>query len=118
MRLLASAAGGSPDIVLDVIRLADRGERFLRIRKSGQAGKPGLAALLPASLLLPQASMQGGRLLAYAHIALADGTPVGTSGVAPDRRRSRAQFFRQAAVEAISARHHRLDAAQRRHRRL
>src|SRR3954468_19805562 len=32
--VLASAAGGSPDIVFDVIRLADRRDRFLRIRKS------------------------------------------------------------------------------------
>ena len=91
--LLTSAAGGSPDIVLDVIRLADRGDRFLRIRKSGQAGKPGLAALLPASLLLPQASTQGERLLPYAHIAMSDGTPVGISGVAPDRATQQAQFF-------------------------
>ena len=46
--------------------------------------KPGLAALVPASLLLPQASIQGGRLLPYAQIAMSDGTPVGDSGVAPD----------------------------------
>jgi sensor c-di-GMP phosphodiesterase-like protein len=90
--VLTSAAGGSPDIVLDVIHLADRSERSLRIRKSSQDGKPDLAALLPAGLLLPQASKQGGDLLPYAHIAMSDGTLVETSGIAPDPATQKTHF--------------------------
>ena len=81
--VLTSIATGDPGIVLDVIRFSDRGERFLRIRKSGQPNKPGLAALVPASLLLPRAPTQGGRLPGYARVAMTDGTPIGGSGVTP-----------------------------------
>lgn len=91
--VLTSAVGGEPDIALDVIRLAERGDRVLRIRKSGQAGKPGLAALLPGSLLLPHASTQGRRLLGYARLAMTDGTPVGASGPAPDPKTQDGQFL-------------------------
>ena len=45
--------------------VADRSDRLLRVRKAGQPGKPSLAALVPASLLLPQASTQGGQSLGH-----------------------------------------------------
>ena len=73
-------------------KLPDRGERFLRIRKVGQPDKPGLAALVPASLLLPQTSTQGGRSLGTARIAMSDGTPLGDSGMTPDPATQGAQF--------------------------
>ena len=43
--VLTSTATADSGIMLDVIRLADRGERFLRIRKAGAAGpaRPGRA---------------------------------------------------------------------------
>ena len=63
--VLTSAATANSGIVLDVIRLPDRGERFLRVRKAGQPDKPALAALVPASLLLPQASTQGGAVAGH-----------------------------------------------------
>jgi sensor c-di-GMP phosphodiesterase-like protein len=82
--VLSSTATANADIMLDVVRLSDAGDRFLRVRKVGQGEQPSLAALLPASLLLPQASLQGGRLLGYVRMSMVDGTRVGESGVAAD----------------------------------
>jgi sensor c-di-GMP phosphodiesterase-like protein len=91
MEVLTSVATAMPDIVLEVTKLPARGERFLRIRKIGQPDKPSLAALVPANLLLPQTSAQGGALSAT-HIAMADGTPLGDSGVTPNPATPGAQF--------------------------
>jgi sensor c-di-GMP phosphodiesterase-like protein len=91
--VLTSTATANPDIVLDVMRLPDRDERFLRIRRTGLPNKPTLAAHVPAGLLLPQSAMQGGRLPAYARLAVSDGTTVGDSGVMPDPATQEAQFF-------------------------
>ncbi len=90
--VLASAATSSPGIMLDVLQLPDRGERFIRVRKLGQPNKPSLAALVPASLLLPQAAMLGGRTPGALRMAMADGTPVGDAGVTPDAAAKDKQF--------------------------
>jgi sensor c-di-GMP phosphodiesterase-like protein len=87
--VLTSSATADPSIMLDVVRLA--GERFLRVRKL-QQNKPALAALVPASLLLPRAPSQGGRLAGYARIAMADGTLIGDSGGAAGATTHEAQF--------------------------
>jgi sensor c-di-GMP phosphodiesterase-like protein len=92
LEVLTSAVTAMPDIVLEVTKLPARGERFLRIRKIGQPDKPSLAALVPANLLLPQTSAQGGALSAT-HIAMADGTPLGDSSVTPNPATPGAQFF-------------------------
>jgi sensor c-di-GMP phosphodiesterase-like protein len=75
-------AGSS--VLLDVVKLPGLDERFLRVRSSKQSN---LAVLIAPSLLLPRASMQGGRWLGYARIALADGTAIGETGVAPQPAR-------------------------------
>jgi sensor c-di-GMP phosphodiesterase-like protein len=90
--LLASAPTADPAITMDVVRLAGPGERFLRIRKPGQPNKPGHAALLPASLLLPQSSTQGGRLSGHASMAMPDGTLIGASGVTPNTAGQQTKF--------------------------
>ncbi|MGZ5807729.1 MAG: EAL domain-containing protein [Croceibacterium sp.] len=90
--VLTSAATATPGIVLEVTKLPDRGERFLRIRKIGQSDKPGLAALVPPSLLLPQTSMQGGRSLGTTRIAMGDGTPLEDAGMTPGTAAQEAQF--------------------------
>ena len=92
LEVLTSAATAMPDIVLDVAKLPARGERFLRVRKIGQPDKPALAALVPASLLLPHTAAPGGRLLGATRIAMADGTPLGDSGMTPDPATPAAQF--------------------------
>jgi sensor c-di-GMP phosphodiesterase-like protein len=90
---LLTSATATPGIMLEVTKLPGRNERFLRIRKIGQPDKPALAALVPASLLLPQTSAQGGRSLGATGIAMADGTPLGDSGMTPGSATQEAQFF-------------------------
>jgi sensor c-di-GMP phosphodiesterase-like protein len=82
--VLSTIATPQSDVVLDVVRVTDLGDRFLRVRKIGQGGKPTLAALVPATALLPQATLQGGRPLAYAQLSLANGTVIGNAGVASE----------------------------------
>jgi sensor c-di-GMP phosphodiesterase-like protein len=82
--VVGSSATSQSDIVLDVVRVTVLGDRFLRVRKVGQGGKPTLAALVPATALLPQATLQSGRPLGYARMTLADGTVVGSSGIASE----------------------------------
>ncbi len=82
--ILGSSATAQPDILLDVVRVTILGDRFLRVRKIGQDGRPTIAAMVPAVALLPQALLQSGRMLAYARMTLADGTVIGNSGVASE----------------------------------
>ena len=79
--VLASAATSNPDIMLDVVRIADTDERMLRVRRLMPRGVPGLAALLRTDPLLPRVSPEGGLFSGYARMTLADGTLVGSSGI-------------------------------------
>lgn len=76
---LSSMLTGDPELVLDAVRMADAIEPMLRVRRASQ-GKPGLAAILPANLLLPQVAPDGGPFQGYARIALSDGTVIGAVG--------------------------------------
>jgi sensor c-di-GMP phosphodiesterase-like protein len=92
-----SAAAANPGIMLDVVRLPDQSERFLRVRRDAAPDTSNIAALVPASLLLPQASMQGGQLLGQVRMTLADGTPVGDTGAAHSAAGvEKAQFLKRA----------------------
>ena len=93
--VLTSAAAA--DFFLDVVRLPEGGDRFLRVRKIGQGGKPELGALVPVSALLPQASVRSGGLLGFARMTMTDGTSVGDSGAIPDRTAQEAQSTDTAA---------------------
>jgi sensor c-di-GMP phosphodiesterase-like protein len=78
-----SAAPAGAPAALEVVRLPGLDRRFLRVRSLAAPGKPSLAALVPVSLLLPQAAMQGGPWRGYARLVLSDGTMVGEAGTAP-----------------------------------
>jgi sensor c-di-GMP phosphodiesterase-like protein len=77
-----STVAADSGIMLDVVRLPDQNERFLRVRRDVALDASSIAALVPAGLLLPQASMQGGQQLGHVRMTLADGTPVGDAGAA------------------------------------
>jgi sensor c-di-GMP phosphodiesterase-like protein len=68
-------------VVLDVIQLAERGERLLRVRRVAAADKASLAASLPVSLLLPQVGPEGSPFSGHARMTLPDGTLVGVTGI-------------------------------------
>ncbi len=78
--VIASAATSDPDVMLDVVRPVGGDERLLRVRLLLPQRKPALAALLPASVLLPQVAPDGSPLEGYARLALPDGTQIGVSG--------------------------------------
>ncbi|MBM3529753.1 MAG: EAL domain-containing protein [Alphaproteobacteria bacterium] len=94
---VVSSVRVTPDVGLDVVRIPDHSEHFLRIRKSTRPDKPTLAAIVPASLLLPQPTMRDGRLVGYARLNLPDGTLVGESGMAAGPANAQgSQFLQQA----------------------
>jgi sensor c-di-GMP phosphodiesterase-like protein len=63
------------------------GERMVRLRRQVGAGPNGIAALVPATLFLPQVSTQGGPFSAYARIMTRQGALIGEVG---DRSRGEA----------------------------
>jgi sensor c-di-GMP phosphodiesterase-like protein len=68
---------------LEVFQL-ENGQSMVRLRRKVGAGPNEVAALVPTVLFLPQVSSHGNLFNAYAHIATANGTPIGTIGVRPD----------------------------------
>src|SRR5262245_11125817 len=80
---LASAATSRGDIMLDVVRPSDRYDRMLRIRRLSSPGKPQLAALIPAGLLLPNLSQHAGSPAGYVRMTMPDGTLIGAAGTEP-----------------------------------
>jgi len=65
-------------ILLEVIRLGNRPEPWIRIRRSGPAG--GVAALMPGALFIPQVSGQGRLPKFHAQMLTAGGTLIAESG--------------------------------------
>ena len=66
-QVIVTMATADRDFMLDLVRVVD--ERFLRVRKMGHLDKPAIAALVPAGLLLPQVSINGGPV-SYTHLTL------------------------------------------------
>jgi len=92
-QLMNQRKAGSPgETIIEVIRLVQRDEQLLRVRRVDAHGG-GLAALIPANLLMPLSSSGGGEFSAYVHIATADGTPVAQSGPALADDRQAGDFF-------------------------
>ena len=106
-----------PGIMLDVVRLAgSAASAFCASARSANRTSPALAALVPASLLLPQAPTLGGRLPGYARIAMADGTPVGGRRPSRPTRPQQESCSPTRCDRSNTACRHGLDAAHRRDR--
>jgi sensor c-di-GMP phosphodiesterase-like protein len=67
------------DVFIEVMAIGERRERFVRVRRMSRSGK-GLAALVPAELLLPQVAADGGALRPYSVMLTRDGTVIGETG--------------------------------------
>ena len=72
---------GKAGLSLDVIRLAS-GRNMVRLRR-GIAGGNQLAALMPTTLLLPQATVADGPGTAHVRLVAADGSLIGAAGAMP-----------------------------------
>jgi sensor c-di-GMP phosphodiesterase-like protein len=65
------------DVRLEVVRLGDRPGQIVRIRRPGEGGGTGLAALIPTELLIPQVSTQGGPFGMNSRVTTRNGTVIG-----------------------------------------
>ena len=79
---------GAEGYTLDILQLADS-QRMVRLRHVVGAGPNGIAALVPAVLLLPQVSIDGGPFSAYAQVATRGGILMGSIGERPLGDRAR-----------------------------
>jgi sensor c-di-GMP phosphodiesterase-like protein len=70
-------------VFLDFVRVSEV-ETMLRLRRAVGSDGSQITALVPLPLLLPQASMNGGPLQAFAGIVSSDGVPLGGAGARPD----------------------------------
>ncbi len=70
---------GASGYWFDIIALPG-GERMIRLRRQVDAGRNGIAALVPATLFLPQVSTQGGPFSGYARIMTRQGAVIGELG--------------------------------------
>ena len=73
---------GATGYWFDIVTLAT-GEHMVRLRRQVGAGPNGVAALVPATLFLPQVSTQGGPFSAYARIMTRQGATIGDVGPRP-----------------------------------
>jgi sensor c-di-GMP phosphodiesterase-like protein len=87
--IFTEALAGAGDQSLDILRLPNA-ENMVRLRRKLGTGGRQVAALIPASLLLPQATVAGGRGNAFVKLVAPGGILVGVTGVRP--LRSEPQF--------------------------
>jgi sensor c-di-GMP phosphodiesterase-like protein len=79
----AHAVDPHPGILLEVLRLGERAEHVVRIRRVAADG-PGLGVLIPADLFVPILSSTGGPFSASARVATANGTVIAERRPAAD----------------------------------
>jgi sensor c-di-GMP phosphodiesterase-like protein len=77
------AVPSRPGVFLDFVRVGEV-ETMVRLRRTAGSGPAQLAALVPLTLLLPQAATDGGPLRAFAGILTKSGSSLGGSGTRPD----------------------------------
>ncbi|HKG00753.1 MAG TPA: EAL domain-containing protein [Xanthobacteraceae bacterium] len=78
-----NVARSAANMFVEVLTIGERRERMVRIRHMHREGGNGLAALIPAELMLAQVSSDGGSLRPHALMAARDGTLIGETGVKP-----------------------------------
>ena len=69
-------------LALDIVRRAN-GETMVRVRRKAGAGSNQVAALVPASLLLPQATLANGSAGPYVKLMAGDGSLIEAAGAPP-----------------------------------
>ncbi len=80
--LATQAVPSKPGVFVDFIRVGEL-ETMLRLRRRTGTDGTQIAAVVPMPLLLPQASMEGGPLRAFAGMVTRDGVSLGGTGVRP-----------------------------------
>ena len=105
LRLVSSfALPGKAGLSLDIMR-APGGETMIRLRRKVGAGVNEIAALMPAKLLMPQASVAGAAASAYVTLADGDGSTIDTAGSAPAGGEPRFKVAAKSARFGLAYRH-------------
>jgi sensor c-di-GMP phosphodiesterase-like protein len=78
--LSAEAAASDGAMVLEVIRLGERSDAWVRVRRPGTGGANGIAALIPGELFVPQVSTQGEPASFHVRVATGAGTLIAEAG--------------------------------------
>jgi sensor c-di-GMP phosphodiesterase-like protein len=73
-------ATSTPDFVIEVVRISGRNDALVRVRHIVSDGRESLAALVPADLLLPKVSPNGGEFRTYSRLTTRDGTLIEEGG--------------------------------------
>src|SRR6185436_3321542 len=87
------------DVLIEVVRIGDRKEPMVRVRRPNIDGAATLAALIPSDILMLQASAQSSPFNAYAELMLRDGTPIGILGAERAERTEQDRFTATATSE-------------------
>lgn len=102
--VIASLATADREIMLELIRIGDANERLLRVRQVGPVDKPSIAAVIPASLLLPRVSMRGGRLNGAIRLIMPGGIVIAETGAEnPELEQHHARLRSQAYGLIVAA---------------
>jgi sensor c-di-GMP phosphodiesterase-like protein len=72
------------DVLIEVIRLGDRREQMVRLRRPGFGAANGLAALIPPELFVANVSLKGGPLTTYSRMTTRSGSLIGEAGAPPE----------------------------------
>ena len=78
-------AAGDSDVLLEVVRLGDRQEHFVRLRRPGIGPANGLAALVPSELFIAKVANGGGPLSYHTTMTTRGGALIGEAGTPFDR---------------------------------
>ena len=76
---------GNGGTLIEVVRIADRPTSWVRIRRPGSNGAPGLAALIPADQFITQVSTQGAAMGGHIKMTTSSGAVVAEAGSMPSQ---------------------------------
>ena len=75
--VVSHIASGGDNVLIEVLKIGDRKDSVVRVRRMGGPEGTGLAVLIPSDMLLPRISPTGGQEIARARIETAEGVLIG-----------------------------------------
>jgi sensor c-di-GMP phosphodiesterase-like protein len=72
-------------VLLEVVRIGDRQEPMVRLRRPGSGTANGLAAMIPTELFIARFSSRGGPVTTYTRMTTRSGALIGEAGNPPER---------------------------------
>lgn len=98
--LATQAITARPDAILELIQIGET-NKFIRVQRPALTGENILAAVVPASLLVPRTSSRGGLMSVHARMMMQNGAFVSDVGPEPDMS-NRLSSSRKSAVYGLT----------------